>query len=131
MRVLYIHLKKKWFNMFASGEKLEEYRNNEPYWQKRLFDKSGNPKQYDIVVFLSGYPTKSDENRQLCFANPTIRMGEGVPEWGAVAGKTYIVIRPGERLLHGDSVCTGCHKIYNEEKTQAICPHCGFDNLFD
>lgn len=31
MKVLYLHLKKKWFDMFASGEKLEEYRDDTPY----------------------------------------------------------------------------------------------------
>ena len=30
-------LKRKWFNKFASGEKEIEYRENKPYWEKRLF----------------------------------------------------------------------------------------------
>ena len=35
--VLYLTLKKKWFDMIASGEKREEYREIKEYWLKRLF----------------------------------------------------------------------------------------------
>ena len=35
--VLYLTLKKKWFDMIASGEKIEEYREIKEYWLKRLF----------------------------------------------------------------------------------------------
>lgn len=130
MKVLYLHLKKKWFDMFASGEKLEEYRDDTPYWQKRLIDKSGNLKQYDCVIFLSGYPTKGCENRILSFAHPQIRMGQGKPEWGAINGKTYFVITPGTMLHRDEAICEGCKRIYNEKKNYGICPHCHYDNIF-
>lgn len=130
MKVLYLHLKKKWFDMFASGEKLEEYRDDTPYWQKRLIDKSGNLKQYDCVIFLSGYPEKGCENRILSFAYPQIRMGEGKPEWGAIHGKTYFVITPGTMLHQNEAICEGCKRIYNEKKNYGICPHCHYDNIF-
>jgi hypothetical protein len=35
---LHLNLKKKWFDMIASGEKKEEYRNLTPYWTKRLIE---------------------------------------------------------------------------------------------
>lgn len=35
--VLYLTLKKKWFDMIASGVKREEYREIKEYWLKRLF----------------------------------------------------------------------------------------------
>ena len=38
MKTLTLFLKKKWFDMIASGEKTEEYREIKPYWEKRLFD---------------------------------------------------------------------------------------------
>ncbi len=31
-RVLHLTLKKTWFDMIASGEKREEYREMKPYW---------------------------------------------------------------------------------------------------
>lgn len=36
MKVLDLVLKCKWFDMFASGEKNEEYRKDSPYWIRRL-----------------------------------------------------------------------------------------------
>lgn len=38
MKTLHLTLKKKWFDMIASGEKKEEYREIKPYWLKRLMD---------------------------------------------------------------------------------------------
>lgn len=35
-KTLTLSLKKKWFDMIASGEKTEEYREIKPYWEKRL-----------------------------------------------------------------------------------------------
>ena len=37
MRILHLTIKKKFFDMIASGEKLEEYRTIKPYWIRRLF----------------------------------------------------------------------------------------------
>ena len=36
MKTLYLVLKSKWYDMIASGEKREEYREVKPYWKKRL-----------------------------------------------------------------------------------------------
>ena len=36
MKTLDLVLKKKWFDMIASGEKTEEYREIKPYWESRL-----------------------------------------------------------------------------------------------
>lgn len=35
-RILYLSVKKKWFDMIVSGEKTEEYRVHKLYWTKRL-----------------------------------------------------------------------------------------------
>lgn len=35
-RVLYLSVKKEWFDMIASGEKKEEYREMSTYWSSRL-----------------------------------------------------------------------------------------------
>lgn len=45
MKILHLALKKKWFDMIASGEKKEEYREIKPYWITRLIDSSGYPKE--------------------------------------------------------------------------------------
>lgn len=36
MKTLDLVLKKKWYDMIASGEKIEEYREIKPYWITRL-----------------------------------------------------------------------------------------------
>ncbi len=50
MKVLHLNLKKKWFDMIASGEKTEEYREIKPYWNTRLYGK-----EFDLVKFRNGY----------------------------------------------------------------------------
>lgn len=35
-RILYLPLKKEWYDMIESGEKTEEYREIKPYWCNRL-----------------------------------------------------------------------------------------------
>lgn len=46
-KTLHLTLKKKWFDMIASGEKKEEYREIKPYWSQRL---TSNP----IKIFIIG-----------------------------------------------------------------------------
>jgi len=51
-----IYVKKKWFDLIASGEKKEEYRELKPYWQKRLL----KFKKRDLLKFKNGYNKNSD-----------------------------------------------------------------------
>ena len=81
MKILYLPLKKKWYEMIESGEKLEEYRENKPYWQKRLL--SG---KYDAVKFRYGYTT-----RTMTFQIKQIRFGIGKKEWGAGDNEVFII----------------------------------------
>jgi hypothetical protein len=53
--ILFATLKKQWFDMIASGTKLEEYREIKPYWTNRLFYSTGIKRPYDAVVFRNGY----------------------------------------------------------------------------
>jgi hypothetical protein len=54
-RILHLTLKKKWYDMIASGEKKEEYRDVKEYWEVRLKDWDGCYKVYDYVLFKNGY----------------------------------------------------------------------------
>lgn len=54
-RVLYLTLKKKWFDRIRSGKKKVEYRQVKPYWIKRLFDEDGVIRVWDEVHFRNGY----------------------------------------------------------------------------
>ena len=116
MKVLKLVLKKKWFDMIASGEKTEEYREIKPYWQKRLC-RFCHPyhcsvlscedcyqgyndivedfrKHYEVTFYL-GY----QKNRpQMTFEIKALSVDEGNVEWGAEKGKKYFVIKLGKRI---------------------------------
>lgn len=62
-KILHLNLKKKWFDLIASGKKKEEYREIKPYWNSR-FRKiiSHNAEEYiqfDEIHFRNGYSKHS------------------------------------------------------------------------
>ena len=89
MRVLHLTIKKPWFDLIASGEKREEYRELKPYWHKRL------DKDYDVVQFRNGY-TKSSPT---CLIElQEVLIGLGIIEWGAPAGQRVYILKLGKIL---------------------------------
>ena len=80
--VLHLNLKKKWFDMIASGEKKEEYREIKAHWIKRLKDHSlTNPKafqEYNFVCFRNGYQKDAPE---MWVEFRGIRVGNAKAEW--------------------------------------------------
>ena len=84
MRVLHLTLKKQWFDMIASGRKLEEYREIKPYWETRL--KTGY--HYDAVSFRNGYSKNAPKILIECEG---IFIGRGVLAWGAPDKPAYII----------------------------------------
>lgn len=87
MTILYLSLKKEWYEMIESGEKREEYRELKEYWFKRLADR-----HYDAVQFSYGY-TK----RTMLFEVKGIIIGRGNSKWGA-PDKDVFIIKLGNRL---------------------------------
>lgn len=55
MKILHLTLKKKWFDLIASGEKKYEYREIKPYWIARFFKDEEFLIQYDEINFRNGY----------------------------------------------------------------------------
>ena len=90
MKILHLTLKKKWFDMIASGEKPDEYREIKPYWIKRLLNR-----HYDAVQFRNGYSKKSPV--YLCKLNGILQ-GIGNVKWGAPEGKNVFILKLGERI---------------------------------
>jgi hypothetical protein len=66
MKILYLTLYKKWFDLIASGKKKEEYREDKPYWQKRLLQEDGWPKRFDEIHFKNGYGNNRPFMRVKC-----------------------------------------------------------------
>ena len=106
--MLTLPIKRKWYDMIASGEKKEEYREIKPYYDKCLgkeiigfpftkviienfksikaYDKS----QFKIIdiIFRNGYKKDSPKIKCKCELN----IGEGKEKWGAEAGKKYYIL---------------------------------------
>jgi hypothetical protein len=105
MRILHLTLKKQWFDLIASGDKREEYRELKIYWLKRLLkvptmERSGianpdNIKQFDIVRFRHGYAKNAPEMDVECRG---IDVGIGNPKWGAEPYEDYFTIALGKIL---------------------------------
>ena len=70
---LHLILKTCWYNMITQGIKREEYRENKPYWKKRLFSH-----QYTHVCFHRAYT-----NETMTYKIESISIGRGRAEWGA------------------------------------------------
>jgi len=95
-KILHLTLKKKWFDMIASGEKFEEYREMKPYWEKRLCNMAkidvGNSiavfKKYDLICFKNGYAKDAPTMYVNCKG---ISVGWGEQKWGAESRLYYII----------------------------------------
>ncbi|MCL8356365.1 ASCH domain-containing protein [Enterobacter hormaechei] len=50
----------EYFDAMKRGEKIEEYRLVNPYWDRRLFGRD-----YERLIITRGYPRKDDDSRRL------------------------------------------------------------------
>ena len=88
--MLVLPIKKKWFEMIASGEKREEYREIKPYYDSRFMNIFGFDylnKRVEIV-FRNGYSDNSPSVKCLCILNK----GYGKQKWGAEVKKEYYIL---------------------------------------
>lgn len=105
--MLTLPTKKKWFDMLLSGEKTEEYREINPYYETRFMNLFG------IIMYDGEYLKCSDiglsecakdDIQEICFRNGysgnspsfiaecTLSVGTGKEEWGAEPGKRYFIL---------------------------------------
>ena len=80
--VLHLTLKRKWFDMIASGVKTEEYREIKPYWERRF------EKHYDVIEFRNGYGKHVPSMRCKLYH---IEIDRGNPDWGAPDCPVFIL----------------------------------------
>lgn len=103
--MLTLPIKRMWFDMIASGEKKEEYREIKEYYDSRLLNAFGAIRVGDEVlhnvlpemdqiewpvpiVFRNGYSAASRQIKAMC----TLCIGTGKPAWGAEPGKKYYIL---------------------------------------
>lgn len=82
---LHLLLKHRWFDMIASGRKLEEYRERTDYWTKRIWERRG---EIDSVCFHRGYTSVTITRRVFAIVED-----EGLEEWGAKPHTLYYIIK--------------------------------------
>jgi hypothetical protein len=122
MSVLHLNLKRKWFDMIRSGEKLQEYRDIKGYWAKRLIvfsnemesqafdemlDDMRDPlRKHNSVVDLMRYfevefrrydvvrfkNGYSHDARTFDAKIESISIGQGEPLWGADSLSKYYFV---------------------------------------
>ncbi len=78
-RILHLTLKRKWYDMIASGEKTEEYREIKPYWTTRLKDFLVK-RPFDYIIFKNGYgkdvPTMKVELKNIDFGTSNLKWAD-------------------------------------------------------
>jgi hypothetical protein len=58
MKILSLHLKRKWWEQIYRGVKTREYRLCTDYWAKRL-----EGQKYECIHLYLGYPKRGDASR--------------------------------------------------------------------
>jgi hypothetical protein len=56
------------------------------------------PKKFEFNIMTLGYPKSTDTSRILKLEHAGIEIREGKPEWGAIPGKKYFVIKHGKLI---------------------------------
>lgn len=91
-------IKKQCFDLIFRKIKTEEYRELSPYYKARLHRYLN---QEIDVVLRNGYSAMSPAIRVKCL----VTIGTGKPEWGAVDGKEYYVLKILEIVNRSPECC--------------------------
>lgn len=98
--VLPLVLKRKWYDMIASGEKNEEYRDATEYWKTRICNWEWHGTT--VVEFRLGYAKNAPRMAFRVRGVAQIRWGApGHPEWGEPYGKHYAIFLDERVILEG------------------------------
>ena len=86
--VLHLPLKRKWYDMIASGKKREEYRDHSPYWTARIRNAIQADKPI-VAAFSLG------RNKATMFFDVMVIKavcGSDRPEWGEPKHLHYMIL---------------------------------------
>lgn len=89
MKILHLHVKKKYFDQIKSGEKKEEYRRMTPYWQKQLL----LGPDFKWIMVYCGYPRRGDTGRIIKFRYKGLMIKSGFihPEFGDKPVNVFVI----------------------------------------
>lgn len=80
-------IKRKWFDMIASGEKKEEYRAFTRRYKSMFFHAADEHGEFWCLL-RNGYSRNSPALK----VRVSLSIGHGRPEWGAIPGEQYFVL---------------------------------------
>ena len=94
--ILPLVLQGVWYNMIATGEKEEEYRDRTDYWKTRILNWVNKRKKFEVVEFRLGYAKNA---KRMAFEMNDVfsRTRARNPAWGEPETPHY-VIELGERV---------------------------------
>lgn len=103
--VLPLVLKRRWFDLVATGQKREEYRDHTNYWTTRIgnwFDRAGRDGLSMVMEFRLGYAARAPRT---AFLLDCLFIREAYtfphPDWGEPCG-AHFVLHLGERVVLTD-----------------------------
>ena len=138
--MLILPIKREWLEMIRSGEKKEEYRAISPYYTSRLktyltflycqnavaekaFRAAGEKGiPFKDIVLRAGYSLLSPA----IMIHGRITVGRGRPEWGALPGEEYYILRIEEM----EDLITD-NKSYQQEGGQDVFQNCESKNAHE
>jgi hypothetical protein len=148
IKILHLTLKKKWFDLIASGEKKEEYRETKGYWENRFIDQKLQGhydmdydsriawKDYDYVLAKNGYAKNAP---CIIWKNEGFKIGKPNPAWCEPedVDNVVFVLGIGEIIFNSTTfkdnskkMCNGCPFNCTEESEQIqnyACLPSGYD----
>jgi len=89
--MLTLPIKKKWFDMIATGQKKEEYRNRTKYYETRFINLVPINSTDSIPKYVIRYRAGYNPDSPLIECIISITEGIGRKEWGAEEGEIYYV----------------------------------------
>ncbi len=114
--MLTLPIKRKYFDMILSGEKLEEYREIKKYYITRFATLGVGSGDIHTIRFRNGY-SKSSPTIE---CKVTISQDTGKEEWGAEPGKVYFVLKILEVKLVLDILEEKDISLCDKEDTEVI-----------
>ena len=97
MTDLRLALKSEYFEAIRHGTKTEEYRLDNPYWQKRLVGRT-----FDRLVLTSGYPANGDCDRIMVLPwRGWVRQTITHPHFGEEPVAVFAILLTGDQVQLG------------------------------
>lgn len=85
--MIVLPIKKQWFDMIASGQKKEEYRNITPRYCSMFYNAVDENNTF-VCVLRNGYSASSPS----LTVRVRLSLGRGRSEWGADPNEDYFVL---------------------------------------